>query len=99
MTQAAQRSLYLSLVPAFYQVQYWPMVNGGPSQNNFPDMGFTSNGDTGNCKAFYKTSSPPPYVSVSYPTYGGTLYYPRWGNGQATYPSSTTGASIRLTST
>jgi hypothetical protein len=92
MNQAAQRSIYLSVIPAFYQVHYWPMVNSTSlTSTNVPDMGYTSNGDDGSCHAFYPSyDAPPAYTSAWYPSAGGTLYYPYWNiqdnQPQATYP-------------
>jgi Bacterial Ig-like domain (group 3) len=80
MTQASQRSLYLSLLPAFYQVQYWPQVNSeSMTATNYPDMGSTRNGDTNSCKAFYTDGydPPPAYVSAWYPSIGGA-YFQGW---------------------
>jgi Bacterial Ig-like domain (group 3) len=74
MNQAAQRSLYFSMLPEFYRVHYWPEVySQSPEQ---PDMGYTSNGDTGSCKAFYTDgyNPPPAFVSTWYPSVGGKLY-------------------------
>jgi hypothetical protein len=89
MNQAAQRSIYLSVIPAFYQVHYWPMVSS--TSSIIPDMGYTSKGDDGSCSAFYSPYNPPPvYTSAWYPTAGGTYYYPYWAiqdnQPQATYP-------------
>ena len=88
MNRASQRSLYLSLMPLFYQAHRWPMVNGGPDQPNIPDMGYTSNGNQGNCHAFYRPSNnpPPAYVSIGYPSYGGIWYTPLWAGGDQAYP-------------
>jgi hypothetical protein len=77
MTQASQRSLYLSLLPAFYQVHYWPQVySQSMTSSNNPDMGYTEKGDTGSCKAFYTDGyiPPPPNVSAWYPSIGGLKY-------------------------
>ncbi|MEI9977666.1 MAG: Ig-like domain-containing protein [Edaphobacter sp.] len=92
MNQAAQRSIYLSVIPAFYQVQYWPMVNSDSlTSANFPDMGYTSSGNYNSCTAFYPSyNAPPAYTSAWYPTAGGTLYTPYWdiqdNQPQETYP-------------
>jgi hypothetical protein len=70
MNQAAQRSFYLSLLPSFYSVQYWPAVYGAASNNNAPDMG--DNPERTTCNSFYLWSpNPPPYVSTWYPSYSG----------------------------
>lgn len=78
MTQASQRSLYLSLLPAFYQVHYWPQVySQSMTATNYPDMGYTSNGDDNSCNAFYKPGGynpPPANVSAWYPSIGGVTY-------------------------
>jgi hypothetical protein len=89
MNQAAQRSIYLSVIPAFYQVHYWPMVSS--SYSIIPDMGYTSSGDDGSCHAFYSPYNPPPaYTSAWYPSAGGYYYYPYWAiddnQPQPTYP-------------
>jgi hypothetical protein len=91
MNQAAQRSIYLSVIPAFYQVHYWPMVNSDSfTSTNVPDMGYTSSGDDGSCHAFYSYNGAPLYTSASYPSAGGTYYYPNWAiddnQAQETYP-------------
>jgi hypothetical protein len=92
MNQAAQRSIYLSVIPAFYQVHYWPMVNSDSfTSTNVPDMGYTSSGDDGSCHAFYSPNNPPPaYTSAWYPSAGGYYYYPYWdiqdNQPQPTYP-------------
>jgi hypothetical protein len=70
MNQAAQRSFYLSLLPSFYSVQYWPGVYGAASNNNAPDMG--DNPERTTCNSFYLWSpNPPPFVSTWYPSYSG----------------------------
>lgn len=77
MTQASQRSLYLSLLPALYQVQYWPQVySESMTATNYPDMGYTSNGKYNSCNAFYIDgyNPPPPDVSAWYPSIGGLTY-------------------------
>lgn len=90
MTQASQRSLYLSLLPQFYQVHYWPMGNGeavsDPGKTvGLPAMGYNPSGET--CNAFYVPNTPPPtHVSVWYPTYGGTWFQPAWAGGDLSYP-------------
>jgi hypothetical protein len=83
MTQASQRSLYLSLLPAFYQLHYWPQVySESLTATNYPDMGYTSNGDSNNCTAFYTEGNapPPPNVTTWYPSVGGITYARSWDN-------------------
>lgn len=57
LNQAASRSFYLSLMPSFYTVQYWPGVSGNYAavSYNIPDMGGYSTGDgrAQYCSAFY----------------------------------------------
>jgi hypothetical protein len=69
MNQAAQRSFYLSLLPSFYSVQYWPAVYGAASNNNVPDMG--DDPGQGKCNAFYLWPTTPSFVSTWYPSYSG----------------------------
>ncbi len=71
MNQAEQRSLYLSLIPQFFQVQEWPMSVGLTNEGVFPNMSYATNGD-GNGNTFYTPWDPVPANSaVWYPTYGG----------------------------
>ncbi len=78
MNNASQRSLYLSLLPAVYQLHIWPMVASesyGNTNPSYPDMGYSSNGDADSCKPFYTGyNQPPPYSVAWYPTYGGVEY-------------------------
>jgi len=89
ITTAEQRSMYMSLIPSVFQMQFWNMTSGTAT---LPDMGFTNKGDTGTCSSFYPgLTSPPngaaaPGVYVSYPTYGGTSYPQNWTDNQYGYP-------------
>lgn len=69
ITTASQKSLYLSLIPAIFQVHVWPMTN----DTTVPDMGYTEKGDTGSCNGFYLKNTNA-NTSKPYPTYGGTSY-------------------------
>ena len=72
MNQAEQRSLYLSLIPQFFQVQMWPMCLGLTNEGVNPNMAYNASkgGDGGN--PFYTQWDPAPANSaVWYPTYGG----------------------------
>jgi hypothetical protein len=61
--QASQRSFFMSILPAYYGVQYYPSwIAGGPSMGNFND-----NNDR-NC--WYASGVNLSHVLVSYPTYG-----------------------------
>ncbi|MBS1849896.1 MAG: Ig-like domain repeat protein [Acidobacteria bacterium] len=66
MTQASQRSFYMSLLPTLYQVHFWPDffgVNpnldftGEPTYTNQPDMGSVQSHTTNNCAPFYMSGS------------------------------------------
>jgi hypothetical protein len=82
ITTASQKSLYLSLIPAIYQVHLWPMVN----PTAVPDMGYTESNDSGSCRSFYLNTSTV-NSSMSYPTYGGTKYDENWqGNNPQIFP-------------
>ena len=70
--QASQRSFFMSLLPAYYSIQYFPNWYGKNPGPNYPDMGSVKYNWTA-CNAWYSWSpQPPPYVSVWYPTYTGT---------------------------
>ncbi|CAN5703201.1 hypothetical protein BH10ACI4_BH10ACI4_08190 [soil metagenome] len=69
MNQAAQRSFYLSLLPSFYSVQYWPSVYGAASNNNAPDMG--DNPERTTCNSFYLWPQAPAFSNTWYPSYSG----------------------------
>lgn len=73
ITKASQKSLYVSLIPQIYQAHKWGMYG----QTATADMGYTSNGDTNSCKAFYDNTTTA-WVAVWYPTYGGTSYWESW---------------------
>ncbi len=71
MNQAEQRSLYLSLIPQFFQVQEWPMSAGLTNEGVFPNMSYATT-DSGTGTTFYTPWDPVPANSaVWYPTYGG----------------------------
>ena len=74
MKQATQRSLYLSIIPSLYQVHRWPMG----MNLDVPDVGYTSNGDSNSCQAFYPNYKGSVYDWSSDPTYGGTRYTNYW---------------------
>lgn len=76
ITKASQKSLYSSLIPQIYQVHKWGMTGQTPTA----DMGYTKNGDTNSCRAFYNNTTTP-YVAAGYPTYGGTSYWETWHTG------------------
>ena len=71
MTEASQRSLYLSLIPQFYQVQLWPMVQGLTNEGVNPNIGYNSNGDAGGTPFYSNWDPAPANVAAWYPTYGG----------------------------
>ncbi len=83
ITRSEQKSLYLSLIPAIYQVHLWPQVIAA----GYPDMGFTSSGDTGSCTGYYFSSEKTTNVSKPYTSYGGILYEEAWqGSSGDAYP-------------
>jgi hypothetical protein len=55
ITQAASRNFYMTLLPIFYKVHYWPGVAGYTDQTkNIPDMGvFHQSAGVSYCNAFY----------------------------------------------
>ncbi len=89
ITTAEQKSLYMSLIPAVFQVHYWNMTSGA---STLPDLGYTSSGDANSCNIFYPgivtppTGTTAPSVAITYPTYGGTSYLQYWYGGGNGYP-------------
>jgi hypothetical protein len=72
--QGSQRSYMMSLLPAFYAVQYYPTWPGNNPGPNYPDMGGYVSGAT--CNTWYAWSpQPPPFVSTWYPAYAGNPHY------------------------
>jgi len=59
ITQAASRNFYMTLLPIFYKVHYWPGVAGYTDQTkNIPDMGVLHQATDGStCNAFYLNPS------------------------------------------
>jgi Bacterial Ig-like domain (group 3) len=70
--QGSQRSFFMSLLPAYESIQYFPSWYGNNPGPNYPDMG-SVNAQWTECNAWYSWSpQPPPFVSTWYPTYTGT---------------------------
>lgn len=84
ITNASQKSLYVSLIPQVFQVHKWGMTGYVQNSAGTPilDLGYSKNGDTGSCKGFYDNTQTA-WVAVGYPTYGGTTYWESW---QSLYP-------------
>ena len=75
--QGAQRNFYSALLPAFYEIQYYPAWKGSSQRPvNPPDMGALAS-TTGPCDSWYSwygsggTINVPPYVDKAYATYAG----------------------------
>jgi Bacterial Ig-like domain (group 3) len=77
--QGSQRGFFLSLLPAYYSIQYFPGWYGVDPKPNYPDMGSVQGANGTDCNAWYSWSpQPPQYVSTSYPTAAGDPAYSHW---------------------
>lgn len=76
LTNASERSFYMSLVPTLYNVDFWPQFYGSGSDDvngtttNPPDMGALNGYQEVTCHQFYTTPAPP-YSYEWTPTPGG----------------------------
>ena len=75
--QGAQRNFYSALLPAFYEIQYYPAWKGSSQRSvNPPDMGALAS-TSGPCNSWYSwygsggTINLPQYVDKAYATYAG----------------------------
>jgi hypothetical protein len=77
--QGSQRGFFLSLLPAYYSIQYFPGWYGVDPKPNYPDMGSVQGANGTDCNAWYSWSpQPPQYVSTSYATAAGDPAYSHW---------------------
>jgi hypothetical protein len=71
--QASQRSMYMSLLPVYYSIQYYPSWYGNLPSTFNPDMGGWKNQE--GCHTWYSPGKIPAFTSNWYPTYAGTPAY------------------------
>ena len=85
LNQGTQRSLYLSLVPIKYQLQYWPTVYSGLISGhgyNSNDMGWFQNhvDSAPECHEFYPASQPNVWIGPPSAAGLGSYFSQDWSN-------------------